>query len=135
MKNILLSIVVLCVTLSFTTEKGTRAGDNGSLLGAVTYKVSTESSLLPDAGCEIYIINETDVKSTKYADIADKIGLFQRNKTFCSYTIYNTIDADKIKKARENFASLSDYVWENIRGFQKLPAMVRAKTNSSGDYW
>jgi hypothetical protein len=134
MRNSLIIIFALCVTLAFTPEKGTRTGDNGNLSGAVTFKFSIESTVQPDEGCEIYAISEADVRSTRYADITDRIGLFQRNKNFYMLTISNTIDPEKIEKARDNFFQLAEYAWKTISGFQELPAMARAKTNSSGKY-
>jgi hypothetical protein len=127
MKNILFSILLLVVTLSCTIE-------NVKLTGSVTYKDKFGSSYNADPGSEIYAINEADIGSTQYKDITTVIENFRRNKEFYSLSLYNTIDPGKSKKVQDNFDTLSDFAFRYISGFKKLPAVVRAVANGTGNY-
>jgi hypothetical protein len=134
MKNILFGILILSITLSFTTENGTSSGKNGKLSGVVTYRDYYESSNHSDAGSEIYAINEADVRSTPYAELATVIESFQRNKSDYSLARYNTIDRAKILKLQDDFNTQSKYAGNLISGFMKLPAIVRSSSNMTGGY-
>jgi len=127
MKNILLYIILLGVTLSWTVEKG-------KLSGVVTYKDINELSYLADAGCEIYVIPEADVRSTQYKDLARVVENFQRIKSDYTLSVYKIIDPDRIKKVQDNFDAVSDFTAKYINGFKQLPAIARASTNESGNY-
>jgi hypothetical protein len=127
MKTILYIMFILSVTLFSTTE-------NGKLCGIVTYKDSYESSKRPDAGAEIYAINETDVISTQYDRITGVIENFQISKSGYSLSVNSTIDPDRIKKVQENFDNAAKYTGEYISEFKQLPSVVRAVTNGKGNY-
>lgn len=127
MKNLLIGIVLLFVTLSFTT-------DNGKLSGVVTYKDAYESSNQADAGCEIYAINKADARSSQYGDLAKVVGRFLMNKSNYSVSVINSIDPERVKKAQDYFDSVSDFTFKYIRGFKKSPAAVRAATDGKGNY-
>jgi hypothetical protein len=134
MRNVLFAILTLSITLSCTFENGNLSGEDGKLSGIVTYKDTYESSCLADAGSEIYAINEADVRSTQYDDIANVIENFQIFKSEYTVSINNTIDPDRIKKAQDNFDITSDFTSKYITGFKQLPQIVRAKTNGAGKY-
>ncbi len=127
MKNLLIGIVLLFVTLSFTT-------DNGKLSGVITYKDAYESSNQADAGCEIYAINKADARSSQYGDLAKVVGHFLMNKSNYSVSVINSIDPERVKKAQDYFDSVSDFTFKYIRGFKKSPAAVRAATDGKGNY-
>jgi hypothetical protein len=134
MKNILFGIFILSVTLSCVIENGKSSGENGTLSGVLTYKDSHELSNHADVGGEIYAINEADVKSTQYGDITRVIENFQRNKSDYSLARYNTLDLAKIIELQDNFDSESNFARNYISGFKKLPTIVKASTNGTGNY-
>jgi hypothetical protein len=127
MKNILFGILVLIVTLSFTTE-------NGKLSGFVTYKDAYESTNQADDGGEVYAISETDAKSAKYGDLAKVVGQFLISKSYYSQTIFNTIDPSRIKIMQDSFDTVSNFTSKYLGRFKKLPAVVMASVNGKGNY-
>lgn len=127
MKNILFSIILLTVTLSFTLE-------NGKLSGVVTYKDAYESSSQADAGGEIYAINQEDARAAHYGDLAKVVGSFMIYKSNYSQSMFNTIDPERVKKLQDYFDMVSDSTGNYISRFRKLPAVVRATANGKGSY-
>ena len=112
---------------SFTTG-------NAKLSGFITFRDAYEPFGQADAGSEIYIINENDVKSTIYSEIAQVVESFQLSKTFYADILYNTLDPKKIRTDREDFETYSVYASKYILGFRKLPAISRATTNGTGNF-
>jgi hypothetical protein len=127
MKNIFFGSIILLVTVSWTIE-------NGKLSGVVKYKDSYGSSNQADAGSEIYAINEADLKSSQYENIAIVLERFQINKSGYSLATNNTIDPVRIKKAQDFFDTVSNSANKYIRGFKQLPAIIKASTNGTGNY-
>lgn len=127
MKNILLSIFLLGVTLSC-------AIDRGKLSGVVTYKDSYTSPNQADAACEIYAISEAAALSSQYSDIYGVIGNFQVNKSIYSNWVNTTMDPGRIKKAKDQFDTSSNFTFRYIRGFRQLPAIARTSANATGNY-
>ena len=70
MNNILFGLMILGVTLSCMI-------DNGKLSGVVTYEGLISSVNQADAGSEIYVINEADIKTTQFDDIERVMENFQ----------------------------------------------------------
>ena len=134
MKNIIFGIVILSVFPSLAIENGKHSQENGKLSGVVTYKDSYELTNQADVGCEIFAINEADVKSTQYRDITRVIESFQRNKSDYSLARYNTLDLAKIIKLQDNFDTVSKFAFNYIRGFKKLPTVLKTSTNGTGNY-
>ncbi|MEI7896762.1 MAG: hypothetical protein WCJ26_06970 [bacterium] len=134
MKNILTVIFALAVTLSFTIDNGGMLLENGTLSGVVTCRDAYSLSDQPDMGCEIYAINEADVKSTKYRDLKSVIERFHGYKYDYLLSVYNSIDPARIKRMQDNFDTLSNITGKYIRGFKKLPGIVKAVTNETGNY-
>ncbi|MCX6304974.1 MAG: hypothetical protein NT040_08400 [Bacteroidetes bacterium] len=127
MKNILIGLALLVVTLSFTTE-------NGKLSGLVTYKDSYESSNQADAGGEIYAISQADARSAQYGDVAKVIGRFMMSKSDYSQAVFNTVDPGRVKQAQDYFDTVSEITAKYITRFKKLPAVARASANGKGNY-
>ena len=127
MKNVLVCIILLLVTLSFTIE-------NGKLSGKVTYKDIYELSARVDAGGEIYAISQADARSLQYGDLAKVIGRFMMNKSNYSQSMFNTIDPEREKTMQDYFDSEAKFTSNYIVGFKKLPAVVRASVNGKGEY-
>ncbi len=134
MKNILISIFTLGITLSSTIGNGNQSGENGKISGIVTFNEVFESSCKADGGAEIYAIRETDLGSTQYADIASVIESLQSNKSDYWWLQYNVIDPVKIKKIQDNFDDLSGTAGRYIQGFKQLPAIIRTSANGNGSY-
>jgi hypothetical protein len=134
MKNILVGILILGISLSFTTENGKQPAENGKLSGVITFQEAYASVKQADAGAEIYAVNETDIRSSKFEAIENVMGNFQFNKS--NYLIYkNTmIDPAKIKKAQDNFDEAADAAFKFINGFRQLPAAISASANRTGKY-
>jgi len=127
MKTILFSILISGLLLSFTT-------DNGRLSGAVIYQDSYESAGKADAGSEIFIINQADLKTTKYNNIEQVIENFRNGKSQNSIFIYSTADPVRIQVARDNFDTLSKITSAYISGFKKLPGISRTAADSKGNF-
>lgn len=127
MKNILSGIILLIITLSFTTE-------NGKLSGIVTYKDTYESSSQADAGGEIYAISIADAKSAKYGDLAKVVGRFLENKSNYSLSVFNTVDPERVKTLQDYFDTAANYTAKYISGFRKLAAVVKTSPNEKGMY-
>lgn len=127
MKNILFAICILFVSLSFTIE-------NGKLSGVVTYKDSYVSSNQADAGSVIYAINAADVESTQYEGVTMVIDRFQIIKSEYFLSINNTIDPVSNKKVQDKFDAEANFTFKYINGFKQLPGIVKATTNSKGQY-
>ena len=127
MKTILIRILIPVISLSFTT-------DNGKLSGSVICHDSYESSNKADAGSELYIISEADLKATQYKDLGMVIDNFQSNKAQYSIFIYNTIDPVRVKQAQDNFDTVSKFTGKYISGFKKMPGITRVVTNGTGNY-
>jgi len=108
--------------------------ENGKLSGTATYTDSYESTNLPDAGCELYAVNENDLRSSQYGDLTGVIDNFRRNKSMYAYSMNDIIDPGKIKKVQDSFDTLSKYTSNFIRGFKQLPSVIRTSTNGKGDY-
>ncbi|MCX6284044.1 MAG: hypothetical protein NTW31_07415 [Bacteroidetes bacterium] len=134
MKNILIAMFVLGVTLSCIVDNGGPSAENGKLSGVASYRDAYKSADYADAGCEIYAINENDFKSTGYGDLKNVIERFQGYKYDYLLSIYNSIDPVRNNKMRDNFDTLSNFTFKYISGFKKLPAIVRAETNGTGNY-
>jgi hypothetical protein len=134
MKNILLGIYILSVSLSGTYDNGKATAENGKLSGTVTYNDTYVAANKPDAGCELFIMNEADLKSSKYAEFKDAIERFQRTKYYCTVSSANSVDPARNKKLGDEFDTISDLSARFIRGFRELPGMVKAGTNGSGSY-
>ena len=134
MKKILPGICILVVMLSFKIDNGRLSVENGKLSGVANYKDAYMSSDQADVGCEIYAINEADVKSTKYGDLKSVIERFQGYKYDYLLSIYNSIDPARNKKLRDSFDTLSDFTCKYISGFRKLPAIVKVTTNGTGNF-
>jgi hypothetical protein len=127
MKNILFGIVLLIGTFSFTTE-------NGKLSGVVTYTDAFESLNQADAGGEIYAISEADAKAANHGDVAKVIGQFMMSKSNYSQALFNTIDPQRVKQLQDYFDTISNFTYKYIKGFKKLPAVVKASPNEKGIY-
>ena len=134
MKNILLAILILSVTLSFMIDDDSFPVENGKLSGNATYTDSYQSTSQADAGCELYSISEADLKSTQYGDITGVIENFRRNKSMYAYSMNDIVDPGKIKKVQDNFDTLSKFISGYIGGFKQLPAVVRTSSNGKGNY-
>ena len=134
MKKILPGICILVVMLSFKIDNGGLSVENGKLSGLATYRDAYMSSDQADVGCEIYAINEADVKSSKYGDLKSVIETFQGYKYDYLLSIYNSIDPAKNNRLRDNFDTLSNFTLKYISGFRKLTAIVRVVTNATGNY-
>ncbi len=134
MKNIILAILLLSVTLSFMIDNDSYPVENGKLSGNATYTDSYQSASQADAGCELYSISEADLKSTKYADITEVIENFRRNKSMYAYSMNDIVDPGKIKKVQDDFDALSKYISGYIGGFKQLPAIARTSANGKGNY-
>lgn len=132
MKKILAGICMLVVLLSFKIDNGHLSKENGTLSVFATYSDAYRSLNQADAGCEIYAINEADLKSTRFDDLKGVIERFQGYKYDYLLSIYNSVDPARIDKLRENFDALSDITAKYISGFRKLPVLVKAVTNSEG---
>ncbi len=134
MNKILLGISVLVVTLSCMIENGKMTSENGKLSGVSICRDAYRSTDQADAGCEIYAIGEADAISGKYGELKNVIERFQGYKYDYLLSIYHSIDPSKNNKLRDNFDTLSDITGKYIRGFMKLPAIVKAVTNGTGNY-
>jgi hypothetical protein len=133
MKKILPAICMLVAILSFKTDDGGLSGENGAMSVVATFRDGYMSPVQADAGCEIYAINETDVKSARYDDLKGVIESFQGYKYDYLLLTYNSVDPARNGKLRDNFDTLSDFTSKYISGFRKLPAVVRAATNGAGN--
>jgi hypothetical protein len=127
MKKIILGIIILSVTLSFKA-------DNGKLAGIITFKDSHETSNKPDAGCEIYIINQADVQPTPYYFFPVNINNFQMIKSDYSIAASDMIDPYRIKKAKDLYDTVSGVTSKLIEGFKKLPGVKKYMTDEKGKY-
>lgn len=134
MKYFLFSIFLLTVTLSCIIDNGSMSAENGRLSGVATFSDSYEAKKQADAGCEFFAVNETDLSSTPYADITGVIEQFRRDKSMFTYSVNDIIDPGKIRKAQNNFDTISKFTSKYITGFKQLPAVVRASTNGKGAY-
>jgi hypothetical protein len=134
MKNILWGILILIITLSCMIENSRMSLENGKLSGIATHTDSYESTNQPDAGCELYAVNDADVKSSMYADITGVIETFRRNKSMYAFSMSDIIDPGKIKKVQDNFDTVSKFTSNYISGFKQLPSVVKTTTNSKGGY-
>ncbi len=123
---------MLVVLLSFKIDNGHLSKENGTLSVFATYSDAYRSLNQADAGCEIYAINEADLKSTRFDDLIGVIERFQGYKYDYLLSIYNSVDPARIDKLRENFDALSDITAQYISGFMKLPGLMKAVTNSEG---
>ncbi len=144
----LIGIIALSFTLSSTMEigklpaenenssedNGKLPGESGKISGVISWNDAYGSPKQPDAGCQIYILNEANTRSTQYAGLENVIENFQRNKSQYSQSVYNTIDPGRIKKARDNFDTLSKHVSNYISGFKKLPAVARVAPDAAGNF-
>jgi hypothetical protein len=127
MKKILFGILLLCVTLAFTIDKG-------KLSGVVLFKDAYKSSCQADAGSEIYIVSQSDVKPTQNEDLSWVIGNFQMFKSQYAFQINNSLDPARGKKAQDNFNDAADLTFRDINKFKHLPAVIKVKTNEKGNY-
>ena len=127
MKKIILSIIILGVTLSFKA-------DNGKLAGIITCKDSLETSNKPDAGCEIYIINQADVQANHYYYFPVNIKNFQMIKYDYLIAASDMIDPYRIKKAKDLYDTVSSVTSKLIDGFKKLPGVKKYITDEKGKY-
>jgi hypothetical protein len=134
MKNILIGISILMITPAFTTDNGGMPLENGTLSGIATCKDATMPSDQADAGCEIYAINEDDVRSTKYSDLKGVIENFHWYKYDYLLSVYNSIDPAKNKKLRDNFDTVSNATARYINGFRKMNKIHKMKTDATGNY-
>jgi hypothetical protein len=132
MKKILPGICILVVILSFKIDTGGLSKENGTLSVVATFRDGYRSPDLADVGCEIYAINEADLRSTKFGDLKSVIEEFQGYKYDYLLSVYNSIDPARNNKLRDNFDTLSDFTSKYIRGYRNLPAIVRAATNRTG---
>ncbi len=134
MKNILVGILILGISLSFTTENGKLPAEKATLSGVITYQEAYASAKQADAGAEIYAVNEADVRSTEYENMASVMGNFQFIK-FDHFLSANTvIDPAKIKRAQDNYDNASNLALKYLRGFKKLPTVIKTTANATGNY-
>jgi hypothetical protein len=134
MKKTLIGLIILGFTLICHFEYGQLSEKNGKLSGIVTYKDSYELPKQADAGCEIYLISEASMKSTRFASMTWIIESFQINKSEYAISVNNTVDPVKIRNARDNFDTVAKFTAKYINGFKQLPAIVRISTNGTGNY-
>ena len=126
--------MVLYLTLSSANEGVRTPGENGNLSGTVNYRDTERSVNKPDAGSAIYAINEADLASSDYKNIAVVVGNFQVNKSEYALSRYNTIDPVLISKAQENFETASDFTRRYVSGFTQLPGIVKTYADGNGNY-
>jgi hypothetical protein len=55
-------------------------------------------------------------------------------KSDYSWARYNTLDLAKIIKLQDNFDTVSKFAFNYIRGFKKLPTVLKASTKGTGNY-
>jgi hypothetical protein len=134
MKNILSGIIILGVTMSFTPDHERVPGENGTLSVTATYRDAYTSSDQPDAGCEIYAVNQADIKSTSEVDLKSVIESFQGYKYDYLLSIYNSVDPARNAKLRTYFDTLSDFTARYISRFRKSPGITRAAPDGRGNY-
>ena len=134
MQNILFGMLMLSVSLSGTIENETPPAENGKLSGVVIYKEAYASVKQADAGAEIYAVNETDIRSTKFEAIEGVMGNFQFYKYNYFLSLNTLIDPAKIKKAQDNFEEAAGTAFKYISGFRQLPAVISASANGTGKY-
>jgi len=132
MKKILTGICMLVVLLSFKIDNGERSEENGTLTVIANYSDAYRTMSQADAGCEIYAINEADLKSTQYNDLKGVIERFQGYKYDYLLSVYNSVDPARNGKLGDNFDTLSDVTARYLSGFRKLPVLVKAATNAAG---
>ena len=134
MKKILFGIIILSISMSFKIENHNLPAENGKLSGIAIFRDAYKSSDQADAGCEIYAIHESDVKSTRYDDLKGVVERFQGYKYDYLLSLYYSIDPARNKTFRDNFDTVSDLTDRFIRRFKKLPSIVRAATSEAGNY-
>ena len=134
MKNILFLLFILCFTLTSSIGNGQLPVKNGKLSGVVTYKDSYELANQADAGCEIYVINEIDLRSTEFEAMPWVMENFQINKSENTILVNNTIDPVKIKQLQDKLDTVSAFTAKQVKGFKQLPAIVKTSTNATGNY-
>ncbi|MEI7491602.1 MAG: hypothetical protein WCK92_09400 [Bacteroidota bacterium] len=134
MKNILIAMFVLGLTLSCIVDNGGQPAGNGKLSGLALYRDAYTSANYADAGCLIYAISEADFRSSGYGDLKNVIERFQGYKYDYLLSIYNSIDPFRNSKMRDNFDTLSDFTFKFISGFKKLTGIVKAVTDGTGNY-
>ena len=86
------------------------------------FKEADESLKQADDRCEIFAINEDDVKSTDHNDIRGVIERFQVSKSWYAVSLFYTIDPRMIKLIQDNFDTVSKFTSGYISGFKNLPA-------------
>jgi hypothetical protein len=133
MKKTILGICMLVGMLSFKIDNGGLSQENGTLSVIATCRDAYRLPDQADAGCEIYVLNEADVKSGKYGDLKSVIETFQGYKYDYLLSIHNSMDPVRNKMLRDNFDTLSDFTRKYISGFRKLPAVVKVATNGTGN--
>jgi hypothetical protein len=132
MKTILFTISLLAVIVSFKTDHSGPGAANGTLSVIATTHDPYRSLEKADAGCEIYAISETELRSSRYGDLQQVIENFQGSKYDYLLSVYNSIDPSRNDQLRSNFDALSDRTAKFITGFRKLPALVRMTTEGTG---
>lgn len=134
MNNILISIFILSAFHSCTAENSGQSRDTGFLSGVATFRDVYQSSDQPDEGCEIYALNEDDVKSTQYGDIRSVIENFQGNKYDYLLSVYYSIDPARNKRFQDNFDTIASSTRRSLSVFKQLPGIVKAVTSGTGNY-
>jgi len=132
MKKFLSGICILVVMLSFKIDNAVHSEDNGTLSVVASVRDAYTSMVQADAGCEIYAVNESDLKADKNGDLKMVIERFQGYKYDYLVSTHNLIDAAVNSSMRDNFDTLCAFTGKYISGFRKLPGIVRVVTNGSG---
>jgi len=134
MKNILIGIIILTITLSFNLDNGKPPAENVKLAGVVTHRDYYASAKQADARAKIYAVSETDIRSTKYKSMEDVMENFRYCKSNYYLSINTLIDPAKIQKALDNFDAASHLALKYIYGIKLLPAVISSATKTTGNY-
>ena len=134
MKKYLFAILVLSVILSFRVDTGNPAAESGKLSGSVTYKDTHSAPAIADAGSRIYIISEENVIQPQYSNMETVIDIFKQYKSDYTRFQYNVVDPGRIKKSLDQFDTLSAFNNRLIRGFIRLPGMMKTVAGESGSF-